>query len=160
MLNQSRIAISRTLRITSIGLYAASFIVPDSIANGTNWFLGTTLFMMGLLYFWLFWLTFAWWANVLFWIALCSHPRTAGVWSYSAGLLASTFLVFLDWRGSIGPPFFLWSGSMFLFAFANSFRLPAEEFHPEQSLDRLEDSSIRPDADDFKTHDTTRHVSL
>jgi hypothetical protein len=75
-------------------------------------------------------------------------------------LLASTFLVFLDWEGSIGPPFFLWSGSMFLFAFANSFRLPAEEFHPEQSLDRLEDSSIRPDADDFKTHDTTRHVSL
>jgi hypothetical protein len=73
------------------------------------------MFLAGLLYFWALHLTFSWWANVLYFIALCYYCRgdkvLAAKWALVATCLAMSWAL-LNPREMNAPAFQLWSGSM------------------------------------------------
>src|SRR5579871_3622897 len=72
--------------VLSLGLYVSAFAAPYYTSA---WFKqGFQLFLAGLTWFWLPDLTFAWWANVVYWVALGYFGR--GQWGPAArcGLVA------------------------------------------------------------------------
>jgi hypothetical protein len=106
-----RSAVRVAIPVLSIGAYLASLAAP----GGSQGWLGIHLFLAGLLFFWAFHLTFSWWANVLYLIALGYYCR--GNWALAAkwalvatGLALSAAL--LDLSIINAPAFQLWTGSM------------------------------------------------
>jgi hypothetical protein len=97
--------------VLSVGAYLASLAAPG---ESQGW-LGIHLFLAGLLFIWAMHLTFSWWANVLFVIALGYYCRgnwaLAAKWALGAtGLAMSAALLGL--RIIYAPAFQLWTGSM------------------------------------------------
>jgi hypothetical protein len=113
----------------SLLMYCASFIIPGSDLYGeiagTSWFWGARMFLAGIAYCFFIPMTMAWWANVVFWMALSSRkPEKAGDWSLAAGSLALLFLIPAMGDPTVKSvfdvfaclPFTLWLGSMFVYA--------------------------------------------
>jgi hypothetical protein len=73
------------------------------------------MLLAGLLYFWAFHLTFSWWANVFYLIALGYYCRgnwaLAATWALVATGLAMSWSL-LDPVATNAPAFQLWTGSM------------------------------------------------
>jgi hypothetical protein len=73
------------------------------------------MFLAGLLYFWAFHLTFSWWANLFYLIALGYYCRgnwaLAATWALVATGLAMSWAL-LDPVAINAPAFQLWTGSM------------------------------------------------
>src|SRR5262245_33624358 len=79
--------------LISVGLYLGSMVAPY---DGPSSY-GFGLFFVGLVFCWMVHATFAWWANVLFVVALgyfCAGRWSAAAkWGWSATALALTWLL-------------------------------------------------------------------
>jgi hypothetical protein len=109
--SRSLVAVRVAVPVLSVGAYLASLAAPG---ESKGW-LGIHLFLAGLLCVWAIHLTFSWWANVLFVIALGYYCRgnwaLAANWALGAtGLAISAALLGLDII--YAPAFQLWTGSM------------------------------------------------
>jgi hypothetical protein len=97
--------------VLSLGAYLGSLAAPSDYKGwlGIHWFLA------GLLCIWAIHVTFAWWANVLYWIALGYYCRgdqsLAAKWALAAAGLAMSWAL-LNTSAIRSPAFSLWSGSM------------------------------------------------
>ncbi len=97
--------------VVSLSMYAGAFAAP---AGSNNWH-GYQLFLLGLIYCWMVQVTFSWWANPGYWIALGYYLRgehvLAARWGSGATGLALTWA--LPDPGTFrAPAFLLWTGSM------------------------------------------------
>jgi hypothetical protein len=77
------------------------------------------MFLAGLLCFWAVHLTFSWWANVLYLLALCHycrrHEELAARWALAATGLALSWTLYNP-HETTAPAFQLWTGSMAILA--------------------------------------------
>ena len=96
----------------SLSLYASAFVAPYP----SQWYSrGILIFWAELFYFWWPLVSFAWWSNVGYWVALAFFCRREWAPAATYGLfsvgLASTWLL-LDHAAIQAPAFPLWVGSM------------------------------------------------
>jgi hypothetical protein len=110
--SSSLVAVRVAIPVLSVGVYLASFAAPSDYYPGWR---GFHLFLAGLLCCWAIHLTFSWWANVLYAIALGYYFRgdqaLAARWALVATGLAMSWGLF-DPSEFNAPAFPLWSGSM------------------------------------------------
>jgi hypothetical protein len=109
--SRSLVAVRIAIPVLSVGAYLGSLAAPSDYPG----WLGIHQFLAGLLFFWALHVTFAWWANVLYWIALGYYcrgdPALATRWALAATGLAMSWALFN--RSAItAPAFQLWSGSL------------------------------------------------
>ena len=109
--SSSLVAVRVAIPVLSVGIYLASFAAPSDYPGWR----GFQLFLAGLLFSWAIHLTFSWWANVLYVIALGYYCRgdqaLAARWALVATGLAMSWGL-LDPSEFNAPAFPLWSGSM------------------------------------------------
>ncbi|MCA9068691.1 MAG: hypothetical protein KDA84_07200 [Planctomycetaceae bacterium] len=103
--------------------YLASLFLPAETPSGeTVWCVGFYILFASLAHIGFIYLTFCWLANLLFWIAVFINPRAARVLSALAGIIALSPLLNDFTRSLVTThyflPYFLWMGSIFLFALA------------------------------------------
>ena len=105
------VALRVAIPVLSVGVYLASFAAPSDYPGWR----GFQLFLAGLLFSWAIHLTFSWWANVLYVIALGYYCRgdqaLAARWALVATGLAMSWGV-LNPSEFNAPAYPLWSGSM------------------------------------------------
>jgi hypothetical protein len=95
----------------SLAMYGVAFAAPYD----QGWS-GWQIFLVGLLYCWVVHLTFAWWSNVVYWVAVVYFCR--GQWSGAArsGLFAtalgSAWALWHPRQLFASSAFLLWIGSM------------------------------------------------
>ena len=109
--SSSLVAVRVAIPVLSVGIYLASFAAPSDYPGWR----GFQLFLAGLLFSWAIHLTFSWWANVLYVIALGYYCRgdqaLAARWALVATGLAMSWGV-LNPSEFNAPAYPLWSGSM------------------------------------------------
>jgi hypothetical protein len=110
--SSSLVAIRVAIPVLSVGVYLGSFAAPSDFYPGWR---GFQLFLAGLLCCWAIHLTFSWWANVLYVIALGYYCRgdqaLAARWALVASGLAMSWGV-LNPSEFNAPAYPLWSGSI------------------------------------------------
>jgi hypothetical protein len=109
--SRSLVAVRVAIPVVSVATYLASLAAP----GGFERWRGIHLFLAGLLSFWAMHITFSWWANVLYVIALGYYCRgdwpLAARWALGAtGLAMSAALLRLSIMSI--PAFQLWTASM------------------------------------------------
>jgi hypothetical protein len=94
----------------SVALYVAAFAVPYDIQS-----YGFGIFLIGLIWCWAVNLTYSWWANVLYWVALVYFCRgqwpRAAIWGLLAMALGGAFAL-EEPRTVWAPAFLVWVASM------------------------------------------------
>jgi hypothetical protein len=113
--SRSLVAVRVAIPVLSVGIYLASLAAP----GGYQGWIGFHYFLAGLLFAWAVHLTFSWWANVLFLVALGYYCH--GVWALAAkwALVATALAMsgaLVDARIINAPAFQLWTGSMAILA--------------------------------------------
>jgi hypothetical protein len=136
--SRSFVAVRVAIPVLSVVIYLASLAAP----GGYQGWLGFHLFLAGLLFSWAIHLTFSWWANVLFAIALGYYCR--GVWALAANwALVATALAMsgalVDAHIINAPAFQLWAGSMATLAVGSLAlaRWPQQIFDRASGADRF-----------------------
>jgi hypothetical protein len=99
----------------SFGMYLGAFAAPYQKQGWFHCGFGFQVFLAGLLLCWLPHLTFAWWSNVLYWVALRHFSRgrwiSAAKWGLVATGLGMAWLLIAP-EVVRAPAFQLWIGSM------------------------------------------------